>query len=139
MGWGLALVLAEVMPEYRHNLIKRGYDYGESRVITGLCYASDARDARIIAAAVTNKLHNVPLFASLIDKAKAEYEQLKPPYGDVNGDFTVTSVDVTTLYNWLLNGDDSNLVNGDLDGSGNITAADITIVYNILLGQNVEN
>ena len=76
---------------------------------------------------------------SLIDKAKAEYEQLKPPYGDVNGDFTVTSVDVTTLYNWLLNGDDSNLVNGDLDGSGNITAADITIVYNILLGQNVEN
>lgn len=139
VGWGLALVLAEVMPEYRHNLIKRGYDYGESRVITGLCYASDARDARIIAAAVTNKLHNVPLFASLIDKAKAEYEQLKPPYGDVNGDFTVTSVDVTTLYNWLLNGDDSNLVNGDLDGSGNITAADITIVYNILLGQNVEN
>lgn len=139
LGWGIALVLAEVMPDCRYALIKRGYDYGEGRIITGLCYASDVRDARIIAAAATNRLHKVPLFASLINEAKAEYEQLKMPYGDVNGDFAVTSADLTTLYNWLLNADDSNLVNGDLDGSGDITASDITIVYNILLGQNVEN
>ena len=61
------------------------------------------------------------------------------PYGDVNGDYAVTSTDLTALYNWLLNEDDSNIVNGDLDGSGDITASDITIVYNILLGENVEN
>ena len=138
LGWGIALVLAEVMPQCQNAILKRGYDYGESRVITGLCYDSDAKDARIIAAAVTNKLHDIPLFATLINKAKDEYEQLRMPYGDVNGDFAVTSSDLTALYNWLLNNDDSNLVNGDLDDDGIITASDITIVYNILLGQNSE-
>ena len=54
--------------------------------------------------------------------------------GDVNGDGYVSSVDVTALYNYLLNGDDSELVNGDQDGDGIITSVDITIVYNILLG-----
>lgn len=55
-------------------------------------------------------------------------------YGDVNGDGSVTSSDVTTLYNYLLNNDTSNLVNGDVDGDGEITAADVTAVYNVLLG-----
>lgn len=54
--------------------------------------------------------------------------------GDVNGDGHVSSVDVTALYNYLLNGDTSNIVNGDQDGDGKITAVDITIIYNILLG-----
>lgn len=54
--------------------------------------------------------------------------------GDVNGDGHVSSVDVTALYNYLLNGDDSNLVNGDQDGDGHISSVDITAVYNILLG-----
>jgi len=54
--------------------------------------------------------------------------------GDVNGDGHVSSVDVTALYNYLLNGDDSSLVNGDQDGDGHISSVDITVVYNILLG-----
>ncbi|MBR5087430.1 MAG: hypothetical protein IKX31_10545, partial [Muribaculaceae bacterium] len=51
-----------------------------------------------------------------------------------NGDGIVSSVDVTALYNWLLNGDASAIVNGDQDGDGIITSVDITIIYNILLG-----
>ncbi len=54
--------------------------------------------------------------------------------GDVNGDGNVTAGDVTALYNYLLNGDSSSLVNGDQDGDGSITAGDVTIVYNIMLG-----
>ena len=53
--------------------------------------------------------------------------------GDVNGDGTVTSADVTALYNYLLNSDDSAIVNGDQSGDGEITAADVTIVYTIML------
>ena len=53
--------------------------------------------------------------------------------GDVNGDGHVTSVDVTALYNWLLNNDDSDLVNGDQDGDGHVTSVDVTVVYNIML------
>ena len=55
-------------------------------------------------------------------------------YGDVNGDGIVSSVDVTALYNYLLNNDSSSIVNGDQDGDGSITAGDIVIIYNILLG-----
>ena len=54
--------------------------------------------------------------------------------GDVNGDGDVSSVDVTVLYNYLLNNDSQYLVNGDQDGDGIITSADIMIVYNLLLG-----
>lgn len=56
--------------------------------------------------------------------------------GDVNGDGSVTSVDVTVLYDYLLNDDTSNLVNGDQDGDGKITASDITAIYNILLNDD---
>lgn len=55
--------------------------------------------------------------------------------GDVTGDGKVTAVDVTALYNWLLNSDDGALVNGDQNGDGKITAVDVTVVYNILLGE----
>ena len=54
--------------------------------------------------------------------------------GDVNGDGHVNSVDVTALYNYLLNSDSSDIVNGDQDGDGHITSVDVTVVYNILLG-----
>ncbi len=63
-------------------------------------------------------------------------EQQQSIPGDVNGDGQVTSVDVTALYNFLLNGDTSDIVNGDQSGDGQITAADVTAVYNVLLGNN---
>ena len=55
--------------------------------------------------------------------------------GDVDGDYVVTSADITALYNWLLNNDSSAIIHGDQDGEGAITAGDVTTVYNILLGQ----
>ncbi len=54
--------------------------------------------------------------------------------GDVNGDGHVSSADITTLYDYLLNSDTSNLVNGDVDGDGHITSGDVTAVYSIMLG-----
>ncbi len=63
-----------------------------------------------------------------------EEQQQQVVLGDVNGDGEVTSVDVTVLYNYLLNGDASYMVNGDQNGDGSITTNDVTFVYNILLG-----
>jgi len=51
----------------------------------------------------------------------------------VDGDGVVTSGDITVLYNYLLNSDDSAVVNGDQDGDGAITSGDITMIYNMLL------
>ena len=59
---------------------------------------------------------------------------VKRPFGDVNGDGRVTSVDVTCLYNYLLNGDETFASTSDINGDGAITAADITMIYNILIG-----
>ncbi|MBO4723142.1 MAG: S8 family serine peptidase [Muribaculaceae bacterium] len=54
--------------------------------------------------------------------------------GDVNCDGEVTTVDITCLYNYLLNGDETYLATSDVDGDGFITTTDITVIYNILLG-----
>lgn len=59
---------------------------------------------------------------------------VSPIVGDVNGDGEVTTVDITVLYNYLLDGDTEFMINGDQDGDGIITTTDVTIVYNILLG-----
>ena len=54
--------------------------------------------------------------------------------GDVNRDGYVTSTDVTCIYNYLLNGDETFLDTCDVDGDGYITSTDVTVIYNILLG-----
>ncbi|MBR5639602.1 MAG: BspA family leucine-rich repeat surface protein [Muribaculaceae bacterium] len=54
--------------------------------------------------------------------------------GDVDGDGYVTTVDITAIYNYLLNGDETFLSTSDVDGDGFITTTDITVIYNILLG-----
>lgn len=56
--------------------------------------------------------------------------------GDVNNDGTVTSADITALYDFLLNDDTSHIVNGDINDDGEITSADVTAVYSILLGES---
>lgn len=61
-------------------------------------------------------------------------EGVTPIVGDVNCDGDVTAVDITCLYNYLLNGDDTYLATSDVNGDGEITAVDITIIYSILLG-----
>ena len=54
--------------------------------------------------------------------------------GDVDGDGEVTTVDITAIYNYLLNGDSTYIATCDVDGDGYITTGDITFIYNILLG-----
>ena len=56
--------------------------------------------------------------------------------GDVNGDGSVTSADVTAIYDIILGTPSSQSFNADVNNDGNITSADITAVYNILLGTN---
>ncbi len=57
-------------------------------------------------------------------------------YGDVNGDGIVSTVDVTIIYNYLLNSDTTYLSTSDVNGDGIISSVDITIIYNILLGNH---
>lgn len=77
IGWSIALVLAEINPERQDEILKRGYEYGESRVIVGFHYQSDVDDARILTTILNNRLHADDEFMRLIQKAKDEFARKK--------------------------------------------------------------
>ena len=76
LGWATALVLAEVAPECQDQILKRGYEYGYSRIIVGYHWASDVEATRQLASALVARLHADPQFRELIDKAREEYIQV---------------------------------------------------------------
>ncbi len=96
LGWGIALALTEVMPDCQNEILKRGLEYGDSRIILGSNYASDVVAARVMAACDLAKMHNETLFQTLFDNAKKEYQQKKD---DSNIDIILaTSLQDDTLW-----------------------------------------
>lgn len=77
IGWATALVLAEINPERQNEILKRGYEMGESRVICGYHFQSDVDAGRITGAVTVARLHADPGFQAQLEKAKAEFRNLK--------------------------------------------------------------
>jgi len=77
IGWATALVLAEINPERQNEILKRGYEMGESRVICGYHFQSDVDAGRITGAVTVARLHADPCFQAQLEKAKAEFKNLK--------------------------------------------------------------
>ena len=75
-GWTIALVLAELMPERSEQILKVGYEYGESRVIVGYHYQSDVDAARIAASAALAVLHSNEEFQEDMALAREELRAL---------------------------------------------------------------
>jgi len=76
MGWAVALLLVELDPERQEAILDRGYQYGESRVITGYHYQSDVDAARLAASAAVARLHADATFRAALDKARKQYAAL---------------------------------------------------------------
>jgi len=57
-------------------------------------------------------------------------------FGDVNQDGSVNASDVTALYNYILNGNETFIATSDVNGDGSINASDVTAVYNIIMGNS---
>lgn len=77
IGWATALVLAEINPERTQQIIERGYEYGQSRVIVGAHFQSDVDNGRVIGAATVAALHANENFQKQLAKAKKELSKLK--------------------------------------------------------------
>lgn len=77
LGWGIALALVEMAPNYQDAILARGYEYGRSRAILGFHFASDVQAGRLVAAYTLARLHNDADFLKLMANAKTEYEKLK--------------------------------------------------------------
>lgn len=76
IGWAEALVLAEINPDRQNEILKRGFDMGESRVICGYHWQSDVDAARIVASAVVARLHANSVFQKYLAAAKKEFAKL---------------------------------------------------------------
>ncbi|MDR0996383.1 MAG: phosphatase PAP2 family protein [Zoogloeaceae bacterium] len=72
-GWGMALLLAEIVPQKQDAILKRGYEFGQSRVICGVHWQSDVDAGRLVGAAVVAQLHNSAAFMALLAEAKKEW------------------------------------------------------------------
>lgn len=77
IGFAVALVLSEVNPERAQQIMQRGYDIGESRVILGFHFDSDVRAGRQCAAMVVPILHTNPEFIHDLEAAKNEIQAKK--------------------------------------------------------------
>lgn len=77
VGWATALVLAELNPARQTQILKRGFEVGQSRVICGYHWQSDIDAARTLAGALVARLHADPAFMAQLNKAKAELRALK--------------------------------------------------------------
>jgi len=78
VGWGLALVLAELNPGRADRLFQRGRDFGDSRVVCDAHWQSDVDAGRVIAAATVARLHADPAFRADLDAARREIANAQP-------------------------------------------------------------
>jgi acid phosphatase (class A) len=69
-GMMTALVLAEVRPDHAADLINRGEEFGESRVICGFHWESDIVAGRLVALKVADALRANPDFMAEIEKIR---------------------------------------------------------------------
>ncbi len=77
LGWGWALVLAELNPERADAILRRGRDFGQSRLVCNVHWQSDIDAGRVIAAATVARLHGDPTFRADLDAARAEIAAVK--------------------------------------------------------------
>lgn len=76
-GWGWALVFAQINPERSNELLKRGIEFGQSRVICNAHWQSDVDAGRIMGAATVARLQTNPTFLADLKAAKAEVRAAK--------------------------------------------------------------
>ena len=76
MGWAEALVLAEINPDRQDEILKRGFEIGQSRVICGYHWQSDVDAGRVMGSAAVARLHADEVFQKYLAAAKKEFARL---------------------------------------------------------------
>jgi len=93
IGWAWALILTEVAPEFSDDILKRGWEFGQSRSICNVHWQSDINSGRVVGAAVVARLHSNAKFLAAVEASKSELITVRAknvlPQGDCNGDSTI--------------------------------------------------
>ena len=75
VGWTTALVLAQIAPERRADLLERARDYGLSRIVCAAHFPTDVEAGRAVAVATVERLLDDPAFRRDLACARAEYRK----------------------------------------------------------------
>ncbi len=73
LGWSAALLMMEINPDRANEILKRGYRYGENRVVVGAHWQSDTDAARVATSAAYARLHTSERFLEQMKKARKEF------------------------------------------------------------------
>ena len=73
LGWTTALILCEINPAAQDDLLREGFEYGQSRVIVGFHWQSDVDAARLVASAAFARLHTSRAYLRQLRKAQREF------------------------------------------------------------------
>lgn len=73
LGWTTALLLLEINPTMQDELLRVGFEYGQSRVIAGFHWQSDVDAGRLVASAALARMHTNKTFLKQLKKAQKEY------------------------------------------------------------------
>jgi acid phosphatase (class A) len=86
IGYAFGLVLSELAPEHAEALIARGRQFGQSRLVCNVHWASDVAEGQMMGAAIVARLHAKPEFRADMEAARAELAGLRtqanPPMRD---------------------------------------------------------
>lgn len=96
LGWGWGLVLAEIAPDRADLVLRRGRDFGQSRLICDAHWQSDIDAGRVIAAATVARLHADPTFradlAAAVDEVAVQRRAGRPPAHDCRAEADALAV-----------------------------------------------
>ncbi|GBQ67229.1 acid phosphatase precursor [Komagataeibacter intermedius NRIC 0521] len=72
LGWSIALVLAELLPDRATPILQRGRVFGESRIVCGVHWESDVQAGYMVGAAEIAAMHGSPAFRADMEQARSE-------------------------------------------------------------------
>ncbi len=75
LGWTMGLLLSDINPAAADQLLARGYEYGQSRVIAGYHWQSDVDAGRLAASVLYAKLQGNQRFREQLAKAQKEFAE----------------------------------------------------------------
>ena len=74
LGWTMALLLSDINPAVADQLLARGYEYGQSRVIAGYHWQSDVDAGRLGGSVLYAKLQGNECFREQLAKGQQEFK-----------------------------------------------------------------
>jgi len=77
VGWAWALILAEISPDRQDAVLRRGWAFGESRIVCNAHWYSDVVQGRALASAVVARLHAESAFRDEAKAARAEVAKVR--------------------------------------------------------------